>query len=198
MKVSSGLRTFKKPSSRFTCLKLLICTDLESSRPLRNSSLRSKAPTMQDGNPPSQNICGLLWRINNIASIAPNEAIEDDPKTREDLYQAAKALVASLEEPYRTIGDLCFSGTRLAALSLACDIGLFQHLTDAKRPLSLSQLAELCNAEEALVMHISRVLLAHDYIAEAGRPDAEEQAFTANPLTEHMTKTNVQAGLKLQ
>ena len=83
-------------------------------------------------------------------------------------------------------------------MSLACDIGLFQHLTDAKSPLSSSQLAELCNAEEALVMHIARVLLAHDYIAEAERSGSGEQMFTATPLGEHMTKTNVQAGLKLQ
>lgn len=153
---------------------------------------------MQNGNPQRHNTSDLLSRINIIASKAPKGIIEDDPKTREDLYQAAKTLVASLEEPHRTITDLCFSGTRLAALSQACDIGLFHHLTDAKGPLTLSRLAELCNAEEALVMHIVRVLLAHDYIAEAERPDSEERAFTANPLTEHMTKNNVQAGLKLQ
>lgn len=153
---------------------------------------------MQNGIPSSHTVSDLLSHINVLASNAPNGVIEDDPKTREDLYQAAKALVAFLEEPYRTISDLCFSGTRLAALSLACDIGLFQHLADAKRPVSLSRLAELCDAEEALVMHIARVLLAHDYIAEAERSDSEERAFTANSLTEHMTKTNVQAGVKLQ
>ncbi|CAK3973812.1 S-adenosyl-L-methionine-dependent methyltransferase [Lecanosticta acicola] len=152
---------------------------------------------MDHDNPTSSSIATLVSKISSIATDHP-DGIETEPQARAALLQASRALVASLEEPYVTVEDLAFGPYRLAAVQLAVDIGLFEKLTDAEGPLTLRQLAAMCEVEETLLKHIAIVLVAQNFIAEDEILDlgSGQHAYTATSLAKHMTKPNVQAGVR--
>jgi len=122
--------------------------------------------------------------------------IQNDPIARRRLLQASRELTASLQEPADIVTDVAFSGCRYAMLRVGIEMGLFEQLASAGQPLTAKQLATECDADEALVLRIGRVLVGMGFAADAFTPGGKENAFAATDVTRHMTRTSVRAGMK--
>ena len=126
---------------------------------------------------------------------AQADEIRKDPAAAKQLFEASTALTNALQRPDLVIADLAFSGCRYACVRVGIELGLFDRLAAAQKPLILSQLAKECgDADPQLVLRIVRTLVGMGFAAEAQAEDGSN-AFTATAVTRQMTIPSAKAGL---
>jgi len=148
------------------------------------------AQTTSDGRGITASLVQLLQSL-----TAQADDIRKDPAAAKQLLEASTALTNALQRPDLVIADLAFSGCRYACVRVGIELGLFDTLATAQKPLSLSELAERChNADPQLVLRIIRTLVGMGFAADA-RSESGSNGFTATAVTRQMTIPSAKAGL---
>ncbi|KAI0394397.1 S-adenosyl-L-methionine-dependent methyltransferase [Xylariaceae sp. FL0594] len=126
--------------------------------------------------------------------ISQLEALAASPPTdaalRQRLHNACKKLFAATEAHQGTISRVTGSPILLTVCHIACNLDVFQKLSDSKVPLSGTDLASSCKADHALLSRILRFLASNDLIKETG-----EDAYAANNLTHTLARPGLRAGI---
>ncbi|KAI9739069.1 MAG: hypothetical protein M1834_007281 [Cirrosporium novae-zelandiae] len=135
-----------------------------------------------------QDIRSLLKNLNLAADNFQVDIRQES--SRLEAIEAAKKLVSALEKPEDVIFKHTYCTGQVFASRLAVELGIFRIL-DADGEKTSKQLAEMTNADQALIVRIMRVLIPLDFVGEMGPETYYPRPLTktlANPLMEGTTK----------
>ncbi|KAL4951466.1 S-adenosyl-L-methionine-dependent methyltransferase [Aspergillus filifer] len=91
-----------------------------------------------------------------------------NPASRADILGKCQSVITALMPPEVVIADMLSSRTTLSCLASLNNIGAFEMLSDSEKPLTASQLAKQCVADEELIVRLMRVATAGGFVHEAG------------------------------
>ena len=113
------------------------------------------------------NVNSLVERINAVAADTNIE----DVSARFKLLKAAQDLVSALKAPDQFVADMAFSPYHYTAVRLALELGIFEKLVAAGRPLPITELAASRTADTQLVLRIARSLVGTGFLSDARTAD---------------------------
>ncbi|CAK1366857.1 hypothetical protein CB0940_10220 [Cercospora beticola] len=137
----------------------------------------------------------LIERINAVAASHAEKNITEDLAARLKLLKAAEDLVAALKPPDMVVADMAFSVFHYASVRLALEMGMFEKLVLAERPLPVTELAASPTADTQLVLRIARSLAATGFLADVQTAEGQD-AFTIAAAGRHAIVPSCRAGLK--
>ncbi|KAF2233454.1 putative O-methyltransferase [Viridothelium virens] len=115
-----------------------------------------------------------------------------DADTRDDLIEAARSLVTSIELPSQAVLRMALAEpARNAALTVAIELGLFQYLIrDDRWAQHCNTIAETCSADPVLINRILKHLAAMGIVGEAA-----ENLYYPNHLTKALARPENNGGI---
>ncbi|GAM38978.1 hypothetical protein TCE0_034f10141 [Talaromyces pinophilus] len=129
--------------------------------------------------------------IAKLHSLSASLADDNNHEARKECLQLSKKLTSQLERPENVAVDMAFSPMIAVAARVAVDLNLFRHVV-TEGPVTSARLAELCGAEELLIIRIMRPLSATRFVEETG-----PQTWKATLITAAMATEEIAAGHRM-
>ncbi|RAO64148.1 uncharacterized protein BHQ10_000160 [Talaromyces amestolkiae] len=129
--------------------------------------------------------------IAKLHSLAASLNDGNNHEARKKCLQLSKNLTSQLEQPENVAVDMAFSPMIAVTARIAVDLNLFQHVVN-EGPVASARLAELCGAEEILIIRLMRPLSAIRFVEETG-----PRTWKATPITAAMATEEIAAGHRM-
>lgn len=109
-----------------------------------------------------RNIKALNHRLD-----APNGSVALSQDNKQEMLQAAKAIVRELEDPVATLMDIAMGPFMAAALRIAIGAGILDSLpSNGDEGMTVSEVQQRTKADQELIVRILRVLRSIDFVLE--------------------------------
>lgn len=127
--------------------------------------------------------------ITQLGSLSASNLTEDG-KARKTALDLSRKLTATLEGPLEIALARQMSPFWASAVRIAVGMGVFPAIHSADRPMTTSELAKICKAEETFLSRILRLLSGIGAIKEVGPETWSSTPVTAVEATPVMTAGN--------
>ncbi|KAL4961291.1 S-adenosyl-L-methionine-dependent methyltransferase [Aspergillus stella-maris] len=134
----------------------------------------------------SDRVAEVAATLEQLVSLDPAT-----PASRADIVGKCQSVITALKPPEVVIADMLSSQTTLSCLVSLNNIGTFEKLSDSEEPLTASQLAQLCAADEELIVRLMRVATAGGFVSETG-----PRSYSATAVTRALSTQIYVSGLR--
>ncbi|EPE27504.1 S-adenosyl-L-methionine-dependent methyltransferase [Glarea lozoyensis ATCC 20868] len=140
----------------------------------------------------SRQFSSIAENIASLNALSSTLADDTDKTARKNALRLSKALVSQLEEPANIAVELAFSSLLPMSARVAVDMKLFEYISRAEKPVSVTELSDLSNAEAVLITRILRPLSATNFVREVSA-----NSWEATPITHAMASEGIAAGHRM-